>query len=352
MIVKNKVESLQIIRAFAAVLVTICHIWNDGWLPIEFTNLGGFGVDLFFVLSGFIMCLTVKLNIGSKYLNAKYFLNKRIIRIFPIYILCAFPLLLFNIKAEGIKSSFFYIGNLFLLPSFNNDVNYAFVLGTGWTLAYEMLFYYIFAFFILITGSKFRLLVLSSIFLCSLVLIVNVFGFKGGQLRWVNFSYIIGDTLLLNFVLGIICYFIYIELKDRIFLNYFHSLLLLAILSVLAAYLNTLDSLPRIISFGLPAFVIVSFFTLTRNNLNNSWLLKKIVFIGDASYSIYLTHFYFAFFKPKVLLVAKHIDLEFNVLINIIDVLLLVGAVACGCLFYIIIEKPIIKYTSRGVIAR
>jgi peptidoglycan/LPS O-acetylase OafA/YrhL len=84
----GKLDSLQIIRAFAASLVAMCHIWNDGVLPGFVVDLGGFGVDLFFALSGFIMCLTVKLDTGTKGQNAELFLIRRITRIFPIYIIC------------------------------------------------------------------------------------------------------------------------------------------------------------------------------------------------------------------------------------------------------------------------
>lgn len=42
-----KIESLQVIRAYAACLVAMCHIYNDGWLPGILVDFGGFGVDLF-----------------------------------------------------------------------------------------------------------------------------------------------------------------------------------------------------------------------------------------------------------------------------------------------------------------
>lgn len=215
----NKIDSLQIMRGYAAVIVAMCHIWNDGWLPGTLVELGGSGVDLFFVLSGFIMCLTVKLNLQSKSDNALYFLKKRVVRIFPIYIICAIPLIIFNTYAEGPKSLYFYIGNLLLLPSFTNDPSYYYPLGPGWSLTYEMLFYYAFATFILLTANKKTLSLSLMIFLFALVITVRTLGLQGPQLGWVNFSFIIGDTMLINFGLGIVTYFIYDSFKNSVKIN-------------------------------------------------------------------------------------------------------------------------------------
>ncbi len=103
---KEKLYSIQILRAYAAILVVISHVWNNGILPGTFNELGGFGVDIFFVISGFIMCLTVSLK-NTKHENAKNFIVRRIIRIFPIYIICTIPLLLLNIRTDGIKDAYF-----------------------------------------------------------------------------------------------------------------------------------------------------------------------------------------------------------------------------------------------------
>ncbi len=345
---KGRIDSLQIIRAFAAILVVICHIWNDGWLSPAVVELGSFGVDLFFVLSGFIMCLTVKLSGRSKEANAGHFLLKRIVRIFPIYVICAVPLLVFNIKAEGLKDAFFYIGNIFLLPSFTENLDYRLVLGPGWTLVYEMLFYYIFAMFMLLSDRKKILLPLIAVCLTFIVFIFRIFDLQGPQRGWVNASYILGDTLLINFVLGIVCFFIYEALRDKIKLHVSSSLLVLLVMCTLAAYLYTVCGLPRLFAYGLPAFVSVSLFTLTQMGAIENKSMKILIFTGDASYSIYLTHYYFAFFKPKLVNKSSFFNVDFSIFLNLLDISLVVGAVVGGCLFYRWIEKPIITYSSKG----
>ncbi|MHA7608276.1 acyltransferase family protein [Elizabethkingia meningoseptica] len=346
----NKIESLQIIRCIAAVLVAICHIWNDGWLPGYFVEFGAkFGVDLFFVLSGFIMCLTVKLIPDNKGQSAVHFLKKRIIRIFPIYIIIAIPLLLFNIKAEGLKSLYFYIGNLLLLPSFNNNTNYFFVLGPGWTLAYEMLFYYTFSFFILLFSSRNKLLFANLIFISGTILFVNFFGLQGDQLGWVNFSYIIGDTLLLNFALGIVCYYFFMKFNKKIHIDYRVSLIVLFIISCFVIYLNNNGDYPRFVLFGIPAFIIICIFSVTVNPPGENKFFNKVIFLGDASYSIYLIHYYFAFIKPKIFLLKNYIIMDFNIFLNLSDIALLVCAIISGGIFYSYVEKPLTRILSKKI---
>lgn len=261
----QKIDSLQILRGYAAVLVGVSHIWNDGWLPGTLVELGGFGVDVFFVLSGFIMCLTVRLNLDTKFDNATYFIKKRIVRIFPIYIICALPLLLFNTYAEGVKSPYFYIGNILLLPSFTNNPAYYLTLGPGWSLVYEMLFYYVFAGIMLITTNKNKLLSSLALLLTGLVIVVRTMGLQGPQLGWVNLNYIIGDTMLINFAFGIVVYYIFEALKDKIKLSMGFSIGWLLLWSFIASVLIYFD-FSRLVSNGIPAFFITTAFTLTNNN--------------------------------------------------------------------------------------
>ncbi|MBP1617328.1 MAG: hypothetical protein H6Q14_1155 [Bacteroidetes bacterium] len=343
---KDKLESLQIIRGFAACLVAMCHIWNDGILPKTFVDLGPFGVDLFFVLSGFIMCLTVKLDTGKRFTNSILFLKKRIVRIFPIYLICSIPLIMFVSYAEGIKNLFFYIGNILLLPSFINESSYRLALPPGWSLVYEMLFYYIFSLLLLVFLNKNKLIFSLIAILTLLVAYIQLTGIQGPQFGWVNLTYIIGDTLLLNFALGCLSYIIYSSLKNRMNFAPWQSISLLIILMFLVMILIQ-HQLPRFISSGIPAFVIIIIFLFTKNSSTQNQWIKKAVFVGDASYSIYLTHFYFAFFKLKILsFIGQYIDNK-TLLVNLVDMSLLSMAIVLGCAFYYYLEKPIIHHLSK-----
>ena len=77
--------SIQYMRAIAALLVVINHAaWKGAQFstdPLGWFNIGGAGVDLFFIISGYIMCHTVYL----KKKNFSSFLNARLKRIMPLY---------------------------------------------------------------------------------------------------------------------------------------------------------------------------------------------------------------------------------------------------------------------------
>ncbi|AKH95640.1 acyltransferase [Elizabethkingia anophelis] len=346
--IKNKIDALQIIRGYAAILVALCHIWNDGWLPDTLVEFGGFGVDIFFVLSGFIMCLTVKLNTGSNARNAKYFMKKRISRIYPAYIICAIPVMLFVTQAEGIKDLYFYIGNLLLLPTFTGNPNYRLALAPGWSLTYEMFFYVVFSFVLLFSSNRKKILYTVFFILTIGVLLVYLLNIQGEQLNWVNFSYMIGDTRLLNFASGIVCYYFYMHFREKISFHINIGIVLLLTVSFITAILIYLK-LPNFISRGVPAIVIIIVFSLINNTSLNNYGMRKLIFLGDASYSIYLIHYYFTFFKFKALELVDYNASMNTVLLNTVDIIMFILSIATGCLFYVFIEKPIVNFVSKKV---
>lgn len=248
--------------------------------------------------------------------------------------------------AEGVKSPYFYIGNILLLPSFTNNPAYYLTLGPGWSLVYEMLFYYVFAGIMLITTNKNKLLSSLALLLTGLVIVVRTMGLQGPQLGWVNLNYIIGDTMLINFAFGIVVYYIFEALKDKIKLSMGFSIGWLLLWSFIASVLIYFD-FSRLVSNGIPAFFITTAFTLTNNNSIKGKWMNKAIFIGDASYSIYLTHIYFSFFKPKILLLGDYLSINADLYRNLVGITSLILAVVSGCLFYLWVEKPIINYFSK-----
>lgn len=63
----NKLEGIQILRGYAAMLVVVTHLWSVGVISsvFKFSRIGGLGVDIFFVISGFIMCYSLRDRISS-----------------------------------------------------------------------------------------------------------------------------------------------------------------------------------------------------------------------------------------------------------------------------------------------
>ena len=90
-----KLNSLQILRAFAALSVLVTHVFqHTNYKPFgDYYLTGQYGVDIFFILSGFLIYLTVKENT-----TVIDYAKKRIFRIYPLYI---FALLLYVVTGTG-----------------------------------------------------------------------------------------------------------------------------------------------------------------------------------------------------------------------------------------------------------
>jgi exopolysaccharide production protein ExoZ len=141
-------KNIQGLRAIAALLVVGCHFHDFadryGFQSEALITIGAWGVDLFFVISGFIM-IVVNWNKFSKPNAPKAFLIRRIVRIFPPYWLVTLVI----VTAIIISPKLFHtwtvntsnlLPSLLLLPSEQKPILYV-----GWTLIFEMYFYYVFA---------------------------------------------------------------------------------------------------------------------------------------------------------------------------------------------------------------
>ncbi|MEN9017640.1 MAG: acyltransferase [Hellea sp.] len=269
--------SIQYLRGFAAIFVLLSHIsFKLETHSFNFLNgfyIGSYGVDLFFIISGFIMCLTV----DNKKSTFVQFMKARFVRIIPLYwILSIVALFIFIIKPSLINSSG---GNTSILGSFtllpNGD---KYLINNGWTLSYEFFFYFIFAFFIPFKAWQ--------KYLTSIVLLfLSVCGF----LIDITNSYIIFMTspLLLEFVMGIFCYKI---IKQNLIKPTFSFLLFFVSIGLLT-YVNLLDSkeyfLGRALYAGLPMMLLfLAVVSFEKKIPNNKFLFN----IGMSSYSLYLLH--------------------------------------------------------------
>jgi exopolysaccharide production protein ExoZ len=83
----TKIEGIQILRAVTVFLVTWLHAGQalGSWRVTELPHFMAFGIDIFFVISGFIMATVI-----SREGQSWKFLKRRIVRIFPIYWIFAF----------------------------------------------------------------------------------------------------------------------------------------------------------------------------------------------------------------------------------------------------------------------
>jgi peptidoglycan/LPS O-acetylase OafA/YrhL len=132
----NRFVELDALRGIAAIMVMTFHFTAfGGWAPFQF-NLGATWVEFFFILSGFVILMTL-----DKGPSVKAFFLGRLVRIVPAYWACAtFTLLAILIHGGEDPSTIFsrYLWNLTMVNSYFRVENLD---GPYWTLIIEWLFY-------------------------------------------------------------------------------------------------------------------------------------------------------------------------------------------------------------------
>ena len=234
-------HSLQILRFIAVTSVVYYHI--------TFT-FGSFGVDIFFVLSGFVIALVV-----SNKQDPFFFAISRISRIVPIYwLFTTFLLILIFFAPKLVHESsaantniFNYLRSLFFIPFFEGKEMKP-ILQLGWSLNYEMFFYALMWISLLFTRK--------SLVLTSTILVLLFFSFSF-LIKNSSASSFFGNDIILEFILGIIAYKIY----TTSFLKNISPILLFLILIFsyfLMIYFQIEDlATSRLFFYGLPSFLII-----------------------------------------------------------------------------------------------
>jgi exopolysaccharide production protein ExoZ len=252
--------SIQYLRAVAALMVVAYHILTANLVKYDGETgwLAG-GVDIFFVISGFIMVQSTR---DRDYSPAQFY-ARRIIRIVPIYWIATLAVIQ-NMQWEWVHA----VKSFFFIPYLNPETqNFMPILQPGWTLNFEMFFYLIFGFSLLLR-EKFRFFAVA---VCLIVLVSVGLVFKpaGAPGFYTN-------PIMLEFLLGMFIARFGIRLP-----------FLCAPIAILAIPFLWEAVDHRELSLGLPAAIIVaSLLTVDAKIPKLPFLLR----LGDASYAIYLFH--------------------------------------------------------------
>ncbi len=293
---KQKLVGLQALRGVAASLVVLHHFvgadavygQRNSWLNHSgIGQLCACGVDLFFVISGFIMMYTTE-NLGGLE-SARSFLVRRSKRIYPLYWIGTTLVLLLwksGVLFRHAEYRPIYVLGSYLLWPVANGSSFHPVLDQGWTLSFEMLFYVLFACAIATVPAARRVSVVGALLLlCMAVSFVLPAG--------TSLQYLLGSRLLLEFLLGMLVAVTFGVLHSRLERSLSLRLLVrrvlpgLCLLSLLAStHWGTPDSL-RSLVWGVPSFGLVLAAVCSAD-----WPFERgLGYVGDASYSIYLGHF-------------------------------------------------------------
>lgn len=309
----DKIYSLEFLRFIAASLILFYHNHLIGF--------GQFGVDIFFIISGFVMMHSTK--DGSR-----NFLLKRIIRIVPLYWLLTIIVFLFYfIFSSAFQSpdvNFeFLMKSLFFLPFDRNGTGHFPIVTVGWTLNYEFYFYILFWLACIISNKNRG--VITVFFITMMLISLSFFN---------NFiSSIYSDLIIMEFALGILLF--YFMKKD---LTKSFWVILLIFFSILLKF----DQDHRFFLFGLPSFFIVALFI----KFNIKIFKTNIIFLlGAISYSFYLSHLYVLAFFSKVINWIDINNLFFQVNFILISY---IASIVISLILYKNFEIKIIKWLRRN----
>ena len=298
----TQLKSIQTLRAFAAIAVMIAHLQSvearhaaeHAVLPPMLMS-GFAGVDLFFVISGFIM-VWIAGDWAPGSTSAAKFLFARVTRIYPVWWLFAALTALYFLIANGVPwdadllSNFEVGGAEHLIKSMLLVPHEAFpVLTLGWTLMHEMYFYLVFALLLLLPGHLRSGAMIAWAGLIGAGMLFGATGFYADSLMSLALY-----PMTLEFLLGAA---IGLVIKSG-WRRFALPALGLSLIGFVAAiwvvdFTSKADSLPilRTCLFGPPAALLVyAVAALELNQTSKPWLHSSLVRIGDWSYSLYLCH--------------------------------------------------------------
>lgn len=283
------IANIQGLRTLAAMLVIFVHL-DKLLAQLGLPPFGWGGVDVFFVISGFIMVHTTY----DKSITSLGFIKNRIVRIAPLYWLCTlgvFAIALFEPHLlQATRSDFVeLLKSILFIPFQKSNGLVEPVLFVGWTINYEMAFYVLFAFSLQLKSSRIAGMGLIA-FLALLVLIGMIARLLGPMPVLFRFY---TSPLIGEFALGMALGLLYPRIALGPSPTGLERLAMAALaLSCVIALIVAPYAFPKItslISCGLPATLLVALALLAERRgwrLQNTAILK----IGAASYALYLTH--------------------------------------------------------------
>lgn len=283
---KKSYLSIQYLRGLAAMLVVIFHLG----VPLErFGYTGGWpvglsaGVDIFFVISGFVMWLSTY----GRPITPVQFYAKRIVRIVPLYwLLTSLMLGILIVAPSAVQTAVLRtshaIASYLFVPMLNpGKPAMEPLLFPGWTLNYEMFFYAIFGLFLLAT-PRVRLIGTTTVLVAAVAA-----GAIAGVPR-LSVAGFYSSPVMLEFVAGMLIGALTVHRgADRLLPTWAAILGLTGGLAMLLK--NPLPpEWPWALCYGVPAAAIVlGAVSLEGRGHVGEWRLPHL--LGDASYSIYLT---------------------------------------------------------------
>ena len=290
-----RLDGVQMLRGVAAMLVVLHHAIGTalthgfGFQSLAPITLGGAGVDLFFVISGFIIDYTAGRG-DARDRSASTFLRRRVVRLVPLYwtlTLAAFALSVLLGAAVNTRpepSTLAY--SMAFLPEPAADGGARYVIPMAWSLTYEWMFYLLYALCLPLTAGH-RLAAMTAL-LGGAALVGTVVQPDAPLLRDLV------NPINLEFLLGIACAVLW-RRGVRIGTAACAAVIVAALLALWPWREANLEGFTRVLAIGLPLAAMVWAVVLVRPVTRSGAAVAvaaPFVRLGDLSYSLYLSHFF------------------------------------------------------------
>ncbi|MEN3110957.1 acyltransferase family protein [Uliginosibacterium paludis] len=339
-----RLEGLQQLRFFAALLVLIHHVLEElhasplVQLPYALTTVGACGVDIFFVISGYVMWHSTR---GfAEGVSPLGFLRRRFFRIYPIYWFCLGLLLLIWASGIGYRSlqlsPVLLFSSLSLIPGIDRDSSL--IVGVAWTLVYEMYFYAVCTMALCLRPVRLRPLFIL-LLLGGLPVLAGLAGWHSGE-SWY------ADPIVLEFCFGLGLGALHAPAGRK---AWHAPVLIAACFMMVAACLwwpdaktAGLSDSVRWLAWGVPAALIVAVSTGRpfAGGRTGRWLTG----MGDASYTLYLSHGFVMIVLARLL---KGALAESMTAVVVAGVLAVIGACVLGRLMHVHVERRLTDYLKH-----
>lgn len=307
-------RSIQALRAVAALLVVGHHLVGK-------FGVGAAGVDIFFVISGFIM------GIIGVHETPGQFVLKRLCRIVPLYWLVTLLMCAGGLAGAFTRFSFdttSLLKSLFFIPYFDPSGNIWPLIVPAWTLNVEMLFYVVFAAGLFLGAPVWSAIAV----LMALVAAGLLFSPESAVLKlWTT-------PLLIEFIAGLLFATVFRPRSALVGL----VMVLCGVAGLTwAGIAGRFDDSWRALVWGLPAALIVcGTLAIERGGRWPERALMWLERIGDSSYSLYLTH--------GLVIAFAHRRFGSSAPVNVLTLLL---SICVGFAFYYRFERPVGSWLSR-----
>lgn len=356
---RSHYPALDGLRGIAILLVVLYH--NFGF--IRHSYFGWLGVDLFFVLSGFLITSILINDVDEKGFLKKFYV-RRILRIFPLYyfVLILF-LLVFPAVGYFTKELDYFVSNQWWFWTYLQNWLFSFqltedakILTHLWSLAVEEQFYLVWPFVILLVKSPRRLFLIMAAVLAFVIIARSVIWLY--KIEDLNYTTLYTFTRIDGICIGSMIALLMKFRPKLIAVNFTFIILGLAVINFIFYFLNYQNK------NGYPYFAFVGYTTFcamfglllheivsTSNSsfLNRLFSLRPLRFFGKISYGFYVFHWpvYMMSYSSFFYFLKRNIQLTDNITI-ICAALLSTGlALIISVISYYFFESYFLKLKKK-----